>query len=145
MGRVKLCATPEHFCACTCANAFSVMREPEYRFLFISFEPVWSAKIEVKWKARVFNESDVTMAVSHQWFIQWSEPPMLFADITNKHNSINNWDKFERIPGESAPIRNGADYAILNNKRQRLKSNSLIDSSEQFNYGKFNLVITSII
>lgn len=29
------------------------------------------------------------MAVSHQWFVQWSAPPVLFADITSQYNDVN--------------------------------------------------------
>lgn len=29
------------------------------------------------------------MAVSHQWFVQWSAPSMLFADITSQYNKVN--------------------------------------------------------
>ncbi|PZC86389.1 hypothetical protein B5X24_HaOG209108 [Helicoverpa armigera] len=29
------------------------------------------------------------MAVSHQWFVQWSAPPMLFADISSQYNNVN--------------------------------------------------------
>lgn len=32
------------------------------------------------------------MAVSHQWFIQWSSPPTVFADINDQFNSVNNWN-----------------------------------------------------
>ncbi|XP_061713383.1 protein yellow-like [Cydia pomonella] len=29
------------------------------------------------------------MAVSHQWFIQWSPPSMILADITSQYNNVN--------------------------------------------------------
>lgn len=29
------------------------------------------------------------MAVSHQWFVQWSAPPMLYADVTSQYNDVN--------------------------------------------------------
>ena len=29
------------------------------------------------------------MAVSHQWFVQWTAPPVLFADITSQYNGVN--------------------------------------------------------
>ncbi|XP_060802926.1 L-dopachrome tautomerase yellow-f-like [Amyelois transitella] len=31
------------------------------------------------------------MAVSQQWFVQWSSPPMMFTDINNRFNSVNDW------------------------------------------------------
>lgn len=31
------------------------------------------------------------MALSHQWFIQWSTPPELFADINSRYKSVNLW------------------------------------------------------
>lgn len=32
------------------------------------------------------------MALSHQWFVQWTSPSMVIADINNQYNSVNNWN-----------------------------------------------------
>lgn len=34
------------------------------------------------------------MAVSHQWFIQWLPPSMVFADVNREYQDINNhWNE----------------------------------------------------
>ncbi|XP_059047040.1 protein yellow-like [Achroia grisella] len=33
------------------------------------------------------------MALSHQWFIQWSPPSMVINDINNQYSAVNNWNK----------------------------------------------------
>ncbi|XP_045771599.1 protein yellow-like [Maniola jurtina] len=53
------------------------------------------------------------MAVSHQWFIQWSPPSLLFADINREYNNINpNWNYKQnyRSPYERPSTAVNEDY-----------------------------------
>lgn len=75
------------------------------------------------------------MAVSHQWYIQWSEPSALFNDITNKHNNINNWNNLEHVSSEFGEYRDEDKYDVFNNKRERNQFNSFTDS-DKLNYGE---------
>ncbi|KAM3964371.1 LOW QUALITY PROTEIN: protein yellow-12 [Aphomia sociella] len=33
------------------------------------------------------------MALSHQWFVQWSPPHMVINDINNRYSGVNDWNK----------------------------------------------------
>lgn len=48
------------------------------------------------------------MAVSHQWFIQWSAPSMIFADITSNYNNVNT--NVDRKIGDSEFAQNDEKY-----------------------------------
>ncbi|CAH2037585.1 unnamed protein product, partial [Iphiclides podalirius] len=68
------------------------------------------------------------MAVSHQWFIQWSSPSIIFADITRQYQGVNNaFDGYEAArrsginpleAGARAP--NGFTHSRQSYNRRRL-------------------------
>ncbi|KAJ8728122.1 hypothetical protein PYW08_016507 [Mythimna loreyi] len=72
------------------------------------------------------------MAVSHQWFVQWSSPPMLYADITSQYNDVNErwktagpkWSDPLVVPEQSDDSynddRNGGSWTDVN--KYKLKS-----------------------
>lgn len=50
------------------------------------------------------------MAVSQQWFVQWSTPSMIFADISRRYNNVNpnwNYEQKYRSPYENPSTVNG--------------------------------------
>lgn len=81
-----------------------------------------------------------TMAVSHQWFLQWSAPPMLIADISSRYNNVNErwkdvdpkWSEpLERPPQSDDTVNNYSnDERFQNNKYQAI-------SDGHKNSGKF--------
>lgn len=65
------------------------------------------------------------MAVSHQWFIQWSPPSMIYADITSQYKKVNerfNTFKHEpTYPWEVNTFRN-SDANKLRNVQDPLRT-----------------------
>lgn len=75
------------------------------------------------------------MAVSHQWFIQWSAPSMIFADITSKYN--NNWNSLDHNPGGLDTFENRKDYnnyQTSEDVREQLHFNSYKDVTEKLSF-----------
>ncbi|KAL4712263.1 hypothetical protein ACJJTC_004025 [Scirpophaga incertulas] len=58
----------------------------------------------------------MTMSMSHQWFIQWSSTPSIFADINNRYQSINNWHNTNPLWSWDVTLRND-DVGDKNNYR----------------------------
>lgn len=77
------------------------------------------------------------MAVSHQWFIQWSAPSMIFADITSKYNT-NNWDNSDHSPSVPEAFGNEKDYnnnyRTTENDREQLHFNNYEDATEKLRF-----------
>lgn len=76
------------------------------------------------------------MAVSHQWFIQWSAPSMIFADLTSKYNNVNNWNHLDSKLSDPQAFRNGDDYnyQTSENDRQQLHLNNYKDATKKFSF-----------
>lgn len=80
------------------------------------------------------------MAVSQQWFIQWSAPSMIFGDITSKYNNVNNWNNFNRQISDSETVRNEDDYNYLKSEhvRDQLYFNNHKDATNKRLNGKLH-------
>lgn len=80
------------------------------------------------------------MAVSHQWFMQWSAPPMVITDITSQYNDFNErwnndkpkWSDPIEIPENSDDSHN--DYPkhmdYIENNNYDFKADSLKNKGE---------------
>ncbi|CAB3224154.1 unnamed protein product [Arctia plantaginis] len=72
------------------------------------------------------------MAVSHQWFVQWSAPPLLLTDISSRYNNVN-----ERWKTEN-PQWSG-DWGIPEQSDDKVKYYSNRDNYIEHNkYGRVN-------
>lgn len=59
------------------------------------------------------------MAVSHQWFVQWSTPPMLFADITSQYNDGNErWKSDKPKWSDTLVVSEQSDHSYYDDQKQ---------------------------
>ncbi|XP_063824919.1 protein yellow-like [Ostrinia nubilalis] len=72
------------------------------------------------------------MALSHQWFIQWSSPPSLFADINSRYKSVNTWNNGKPDWAWEVTLQNSDNGYELSDYRQHVDENNF-GYSEQTN------------
>lgn len=86
------------------------------------------------------------MAVSHQWFIQWSAPSMIFADIMSQYKSVNErLNSFEpawnNISGVT--VHDDTDYNYSNANNDEELKNSRLNYGSREHYRSNGKIITT--
>lgn len=80
------------------------------------------------------------MAVSHQWFVQWSAPPMLFADITSQYNDVNDrWKSDEPTWSDPAVVPELSDDSYKD-PDSLIETNHKYKTDRSKKKGKFTMI-----
>lgn len=89
------------------------------------------------------------MAVSHQWFVQWSAPPVLLADISSRYNNVNErwktenpqWSDDWEIPeqsGDKVNYYSHRDNYINHSKNGKVNDKLKNDGKSKRNMNYYN-------